>query len=63
VDRFGWLFTKEDYYRNPDMVPDLKALQSNLNITKELGFVKDDIDVSKYSDLSVVEDALKRLKQ
>jgi NitT/TauT family transport system substrate-binding protein len=63
VDRFGWLFTKADYYRNPDMVPDLKALQSNLNITKELGFVKDDIDVSKYSDLTIVEDALKRLKQ
>ncbi|ARP99404.1 ABC transporter substrate-binding protein [Pseudorhodoplanes sinuspersici] len=63
AERFGWLFTKADYYRNPDMVPDLKALQSNLNITKELGFVKDDIDVSKYSDLSVVEDALKRLKQ
>jgi len=63
ADRFTWLFTKQDYYRNPDMVPDLKALQSNLNITRELGFVKDDIDVSKYSDLTVVEDALKRLKQ
>ncbi len=63
ADRYTWLFTKEDYYRNPDMVPDLKALQSNVNITKELGFVRDDIDVSKYSDLTVVEDALKRLKQ
>lgn len=62
ADRFGWLFTKADYYRNPDMVPDLKALQSNLNITKELGFVKDSIDVEKYSDLSVVQDALKRFK-
>jgi NitT/TauT family transport system substrate-binding protein len=62
VERFGWLFTNQDYYRNPDMVPDLKALQSNLNITKELGFVKDDINVENYSDLSVVQDALKRLK-
>ena len=62
VERFGWLFTQADYYRNPDMVPDMKALQSNVNITKELGFVKDHIDVDKYADLSIVQDALKRLK-
>lgn len=62
VERFGWLFTNTDYYRNPDMVPDLKALQSNVNITKDLGFVKDHIDVEKYADLSIVQDALKRLK-
>lgn len=62
VERFGWLFTQADYYRNPDMLPDLKALQSNVNITKELGFVKDHIDVEKYADLSIAQDALKRLK-
>ena len=62
VERFGWLFTNADYYRNPDMVPDLKALQSNVNITKDLGFVKDHIDVDKYADLSIVQEALKRLK-
>lgn len=62
VERFGWLFTQADYYRNPDMVPDMKALQSNVNITKDLGFVKDHIDVDKYADLSIVQDALKRLK-
>lgn len=62
AEQFGWLFTEADYYRNPDMVPDLKALQSNVNITKDLGFVKDHIDVDKYADLSIVQDALKRLK-
>jgi NitT/TauT family transport system substrate-binding protein len=62
VERFGWLFTQADYYRNPDMVPDLKALQSNVNITKDLGFVKDHIEVDKYADLSIVQEALKRLK-
>ena len=30
-ERFGWLFTKQDYYRNPDMLPNLDALQSNIN--------------------------------
>ena len=29
-ERFGWLFTKQDYYRNPDMLPNLDALQSNI---------------------------------
>ena len=39
-ERFGWLFTKDDYYRNPNMLPNLDALQSNINMTKELGFIK-----------------------
>ena len=30
-ERFDWLFTKQDYYRNPDMLPDLKALQANID--------------------------------
>ena len=61
-ERFDWLFTKRDYYRNPDMIPDLKALQSNINLTHELGFIKAPMDVSKYTDLSLIEEAAKRLK-
>jgi sulfonate transport system substrate-binding protein len=61
-ERWDWLFTKRDYYRNPDMIPDLKALQSNINLTHELGFIKAPMDVSKYTDLSLVEEAAKRLK-
>jgi len=55
-----WLFTKEDYYRNPDVIPNVKALQSNLNVQKELGLLNMSIDVNKYADLSLVEDAAKR---
>jgi NitT/TauT family transport system substrate-binding protein len=62
AERFGWVFTKQDYYRNPDMIPDLEALQRNLDMTKDLGFVKGDIDVKKYTDLSIVQEALKRVK-
>src|SRR5882724_10274582 len=61
-ERFDWLFTKQDYYRNPDMLPDLKALQSNINLTHELGFIKAPMDVRKYTDLSLAEEAAKRLK-
>ena len=61
-ERWGWLFTKRDYYRNPDMIPDLNALQSNINLTHELGFIKAPMDVKKYTDLSLAEEAAKRLK-
>ncbi len=55
-----WLFTKEDYYRNPDVIPNVKALQNNLNVQKELGLLNISIDVNRYADLSLVEDAAKR---
>jgi NitT/TauT family transport system substrate-binding protein len=61
-ERFDWLFTSRDYYRNPDMLPDLKALQANINLAKELGFIKEPMDVLKYTDLSLVQEAAKRLK-
>ena len=62
AERFSWVFTKQDFYRDPNLLPNLKALQSNVNMTRELGFVKVDIDVPKFADLSFVEEAAKRLK-
>jgi NitT/TauT family transport system substrate-binding protein len=62
AERFGWLFTKNDYYRDPNMLPDLDALQRNVDMTRDLGFVKTSLDVKKYTDLSIVEEAAKRLK-
>jgi ABC-type nitrate/sulfonate/bicarbonate transport system substrate-binding protein len=61
-ERFSWAFTKSDFYRDPNMLPDLAALQSNVNTTRELGFVKIDIDVPKFADLSFAQEAAKRLK-
>ena len=61
-ERFGWLFTKEDNYRDPDMKPNLVALQANMDTMKQLGFVKDSLDIKKHSDLSLIEEANKRLK-
>jgi ABC-type nitrate/sulfonate/bicarbonate transport system substrate-binding protein len=61
-ERFGWLFTKQDTYRDPDLIPDLEALQRNVDTTQELGFVKKKIDIKKYTDLSLVQEAAKRLK-
>jgi sulfonate transport system substrate-binding protein len=61
--RFDWVFTHKDNYRDPNMLPDLKALQSNVDTMKDLGFIKASIDVKAYADLSLVEEAAKRLKE
>lgn len=60
-DYSGWLFTKKDYYHDPDARPNLASLQKNLDVQKQLGFLKINIDVKKYADLSLVNDAAKRL--
>jgi NitT/TauT family transport system substrate-binding protein len=61
-ERFGWLFTKKDYYRDPDMKPDLVALQRNVETAVDLGIIKSSVDVKAHSDLSLIEEAAKRLK-
>ena len=61
ADFADWLFTKNDFYRDPNARPNLAALQSNLNAQKEVGLLNIDIDVAKYADLSLVDEAAKRL--
>src|SRR5579871_229184 len=62
ADRFAWVFTNEDNYRDANMMPDMAALQRNVDLTRDLGFIKASFDVNKYADLSVVQEAAKRLK-
>jgi sulfonate transport system substrate-binding protein len=61
-----WLFTKNgqngDYYHSPDMLPDLKALQANIDLQHQLGLVKASIDVDKHADLSLAREAAKRIR-
>jgi sulfonate transport system substrate-binding protein len=56
----SWLFTKRDFFRDPDGRPDLKVVQSSIDKVKDLGFIKETLDVSKYADLSMVDEAVKR---
>ena len=62
ADRFGWLFTDKDYYRDSNMLPNLEALQRNLDMTTDLGFVNGKVDIAQHSDLSIVKEAAARLK-
>jgi NitT/TauT family transport system substrate-binding protein len=62
-ERFkGWFFTNKDYARNGNLAPDMKALQANVDATRELGFIRSALDVQKYTDLSIVQEAAARLK-
>jgi NitT/TauT family transport system substrate-binding protein len=61
-ERFSWLFTDKDYARNGNLMPDMKALQANVDATQQLGFIKSKLDVQKYTDLSIVQEAAARLK-
>ena len=56
----GWLFTKRDFYRDLDAKPDLNVVQSSVDKVKELGFIKSSLEVGKFADLSLVEEAAKR---
>ena len=58
----SWVFTHKDLYRDPDHRPNLAALQNNLDIQQELGFQKGHIDVTRYADTSLVDEAVKRIK-
>jgi sulfonate transport system substrate-binding protein len=58
----AWLFNSKDYYRDPSMIPNLDALQANVATQKDLGFIKTGFDVKAHTDLSIVEEAAKRLK-
>ena len=56
----SWLFTNKDFYRDPDGKPDLQVVQSSIDKVKELGFIKETLDVSKHADLTIVDEAAKR---
>ena len=61
IESLDWVFTKRDFYRNPNGAPDLKTVAEDLKMEKALGYLKTDIDVPKFADLSIVDEASKRL--
>ena len=58
-----WLFTKRDFYRDLDGKPDLRVVQESIDKVKELGFINETMDASRYADLSLVEQASTRRKR
>jgi sulfonate transport system substrate-binding protein len=60
-EALDWVFTQRDYFRGPDGAPDLKAVAANVKMEKDLGYLKSEIDVPKYADLTIAAEAVKRL--
>ena len=58
----AWFLTKRDYYRDPTARPNLANLQRNMETQRDLGFLKETIKVADYADLSLIDEAEKRLK-
>jgi sulfonate transport system substrate-binding protein len=57
-----YLYTKADYYHDPEGRPNLAALQRDMKTERDLGFLKADLDVAKYTDLSFIDAAAKQVK-
>ena len=61
ADRLDYAFTRKDFYRDPTATPDLAALQRNIDLMLELGVIKKKVDVKASVDLSVLEEAKRRV--
>ena len=59
-DGYIWKADK-DLYHDPDDKPNVEALGRNIKAQKEAGFLNIDIDAAKVSDLSIVDEAAKRV--
>jgi ABC-type nitrate/sulfonate/bicarbonate transport system substrate-binding protein len=57
-----WVFTNKDYYRDPSALPNLEALQANVDLQHQLGFLRSSLNVKQYTDLGFVKEAAQRLE-
>ena len=57
-----WAFDKGDFYHDPSARPNIPALSRNLAMLHELGFLSVTLDPTPYVDLSLIEEAGRRLK-
>lgn len=61
-EKLDWVFTEHENYRDPDSLPDMKALQSNIDLMRELGFLNARIAIDAYAELDLAEEAARRVK-
>jgi NitT/TauT family transport system substrate-binding protein len=62
VEAISFAFTKRDHWRDPDARPDMKLLQKNVDDAKARGLLPDSFSVERYSNLTLIDEALKRIK-
>ena len=55
LQSLDYVFTKEDVYRSPDLMPVIPPIQKDIDIAVTMKMLPASIDVSKYVDLSMVD--------
>ncbi|TCT05995.1 ABC transporter substrate-binding protein [Aquabacter spiritensis] len=62
-ENFAYMFTKEDYFRDPYMVPNVKNIQTMVDASVKAGALPAAFQVApKYADLTFIEEAKKRVQ-
>jgi sulfonate transport system substrate-binding protein len=56
-----WVLTKRDQYHDLNGMPDVEAIQRNIDTQRELGLLKAPIKVGSHVDLGIVREAVQRL--
>jgi len=56
------IFNQNDFYRDPKGLPNIQALQANVDMAQTMGVLKQHLAVAKYADLSYIQAAAKRLE-
>jgi NitT/TauT family transport system substrate-binding protein len=61
-ERLAFAFTKNGFYHSPDLRPDITLAQKEISESVELGVLPKPVELApKYVDLSLIEDAKKRI--
>jgi sulfonate transport system substrate-binding protein len=58
----SWAFTPVDAYRDPAGKPDLDSFARGISAAYDLGFVPAALDPHYYADLSMIDEAARRLR-
>jgi hypothetical protein len=53
--------SKDDYYRDPWLKPNIAGTQKVLDYSVEFGFIPENIKASDTADLSFIEEARRRI--
>jgi ABC-type nitrate/sulfonate/bicarbonate transport system substrate-binding protein len=57
-----YAFTEGDYFRSPDMVPDVPGIQRGIDQAVEAGVLKEPLkDMDSYIDLHFIKEAKRRV--
>jgi NitT/TauT family transport system substrate-binding protein len=62
-ENLAYIFTDHDYFRDPFLYPNVKGIQSMVDVSHEVGLAPTRIEVApKYVDMSFVEEARRRIE-